>query len=56
MAGLHLRLIETAATHAERIGGPTGTWGGVKFFPRVRLACGTRICEHHPRVKYPAPE
>jgi hypothetical protein len=48
-----VRLIETAATHARRIGPPgEGRASGVRFYRWVRLEqSATRIVEHHPRCR-----
>jgi hypothetical protein len=51
-----IRLLECAATHAQRIGEPTGTRLGVRFAVRERLDSGSTVWKHHPRCTYPAPE
>ncbi len=46
-----VRLLQTAATHALRVGDPTpGAMFGVRFWRRERLPeSGAVIFEHHPR-------
>lgn len=46
-------LVRSAATHAVRIGDPTGTATGVRFYRWAHLPeSGSRIVEHHPRCTY----
>jgi hypothetical protein len=49
-----IKLLETAATHAQMIGPPgEGRAGGVRFYRREVLeGIGTRIWQHHPRCTY----
>ena len=47
-----VRLVAAASSFAQRIGEPTGKWGGVRFHRWVNLDCGARIVEHHPRATY----
>ena len=54
-----IRLVESAATHACRIGDATAPTGppACRFTRWVRLeASATRVIEHHPRCTYPEPE
>jgi hypothetical protein len=42
-------VVETAATHAQRIGEATAVCRGVRFAVRERLDCGSTVWKHHPR-------
>jgi hypothetical protein len=47
------RLIAAASSHALRITGPpTGTWGGTRFYRRVKSDFGFIWFEQHPRATY----
>jgi len=46
-------LARSAASHAHRIGEPSGHNLGVRFYRWLRLdASASRIIEHHPRCTY----
>jgi hypothetical protein len=47
-----IKLLETAATHALRIGPPEGRCTGVRFTRRELLdESGSRVWAHHPRAR-----
>lgn len=45
-----VRLIQTAATSAQRIGPPTGDPFGTKFSVREKLDSGHTVWKHHARA------
>lgn len=51
-----VRLIQTAGTHAELIGPPTGNWLAPRFVVREKLEGGGTVWRHHARCTYLEPE
>ena len=50
-----IRLLQTAQTHALKIGPPTGECLGVRFAVREKLEGGGITWRHHPRSTYEPP-
>ena len=46
-----IKLMASAATHAERIGEPEGRALGVRFAVREHLDCGAVVWRHHRRCR-----
>jgi hypothetical protein len=51
-----IALLECAATHAQRIGAPTGDWASPPFSVREKLDGGGIIWRHHSRCLYEEPD
>ena len=47
-----VQLAQPASWFAQRIGPPTGDWGGVRFSVREKLEGGHVVWRHHPRCTY----